>query len=477
MNFKVLIGAFFALTIAVVGCDSESTDNGGTGGSGGSGGSAGSGGGAGGGGGTPVPKDCANLGGTGMYSIQGAPATPNDDCDTTLTPSGGDDTAALVAALEDAVSGDIICLGMGTFDVRGTLAISSAAQITLKGIGASPDEVILDYAAAVDVDGIDASTPGFTIENLWIKNTPKDSVIVRADDATFRKLFVTWDAGSVLENGKYGIFPRGADNVLIEYSEVIGASDAGIYVGQCLGGIIRNNKAFGNVAGIEVENSANVEVYDNEAYDNTSGILAFQLTGLSRDADNVLIRDNDIYCNNRANFAAEGSIVADVPAGTGVLVLAGENFEFRNNLIDGNISTGVLIASHVVLCQLNEERLDCESGWPDGFDPYPTKMFLNDNVFINNGQDPQGFLGQLAEEALMVDTLEDVVWDGYIAPDVTDPEICLGLTDLPSYRDMSDNKCGNLMSANAVGFCMSGNSNTRVEERTCTLDELVIPIP
>jgi parallel beta-helix repeat protein len=115
---------------------------------------------------------------------------------------------------------------------------------------------------------------------------------------------------------------------------VIGASDAGIYVGQCLGGIVRNNKASANVAGIEIENSENVEVYDNEAYDNTSGILAFQLPGLSRDANNVLIRDNDIYCNNRDNFAAEGSIVSNVPAGTGALVLAGENFEFRNNLID-----------------------------------------------------------------------------------------------------------------------------------------------
>jgi parallel beta-helix repeat protein len=269
-----------------------------------------------------------------MYSIQGAPATPTDDCDDTVTPSGGDDTAALVTALEDAASGDVICLGEGTFDVRATLFVNASSQIMLKGIGDSPDKVVLDYAMAADVDGIEATTPGFTIENLWIKNTPRDWVVVREDDVTFRKLFVTWDAGSVLENGKYGIFPRAADNVLIEYSEVIGASDAGIYVGQCLGGIVRNNKASANVAGIEIENSENVEVYDNEAYDNTSGILAFQLPGLSRDANNVLIRDNDIYCNNRDNFAAEGSIVSNVPAGTGALVLAGENFEFRNNLID-----------------------------------------------------------------------------------------------------------------------------------------------
>jgi parallel beta-helix repeat protein len=411
-----------------------------------------------------------------MYSIQGAPDTPTTGCTTTVNPSGGDDTAALATALEEALSGDVICLGVGTFDVRSTLAVSNSAMLTLKGIGPSPDDVVLDYANALVGDGIEVSTPGFTIENLWVKNTVGDSVVVRADNVTFRKLFVTWDAGSVLENGKYGIFPRAADNVLIEYSEVIGASDAGIYVGQCLGGTVKNNKAFGNVAGIEIENSEDVEVYDNEAYDNTSGILAFQLPGLSRDANNVLIRDNDIYCNNRPNFAAEGSIVANVPAGTGALILAGENFEFRNNVIDGNISTGVLIASHVVLCQLAEERPDCLTGWPPGFDVYPTKIYVNDNTFVNNGQDPQGFLGALAEQALMVDTLEDVIWDGYMdPPGEADPEICLGLTDLPTYRDMSDDQCGTAANTDQLGLCVLINSNTDTEDRTCTLDELVIP--
>ena len=475
MNFKVLISAVLASLIAIVGCSSDS--NGGDAGSGGSAGEGGAGGG-GGGGGAPGTKDCSNLGGTGKYSIQGAPATPPGGCTVTLTPSGGDDTEALTMALEDATSGNVICLGEGTFDVRGTLTINGASQITLKGIGPSPDDVVLDYDAAPPGEGIgiEVATPGFTIENMSVKNTPGDSVVVRGDDVTFRKLFVMWDAGSVLENGKYGIFPRGADNVLVEYSEVIGASDAGIYVGQFVGGIIRNNKASANVAGIEVENSQNIEVYDNEAYDNTSGILAFELPGLARTSDNVLIRDNDIYCNNRPNFAAEGSIVAAVPAGTGALVLAGERFEFRNNLIDGNDSTGVLIASSVILCQLNEERPDCQTGWPDGYDPYPTKMFLNDNTFINNGQDPQGFLGLIAEMVLFTETLEDVIWDGYIAPPgEADPEICLGLTDLPSYRDMTSDKCGAEVSVDDLGVCMVINNTTSTEGRVCTLPELEFP--
>lgn len=453
MNFKVLISAVFASMIAVAGCSDDSSATGGA----------------------PEPRDCSSLAGTGMYSIQGAPATPTDDCTTTLNPSGGDDTATLAAALEDALSGEVICLGIGTFDVRETLFVSNNAQLTLKGIGESPDDVVLDYAAAPDGDGIEVTTPGFTIENLWVKNTPKDSVVVRADDPTFRKVFVTWDAGSVLENGQYGIFPRAANNVLIEYSEVIGASDAGIYVGQCIGGIVRNNKAFANVAGIEVENSQNVEVHDNEAFDNTGGVLAFELPGLSLTGENVLLRDNDVYCNNRPNFAAEGSIVSGIPTGTGVLILSGEQFEMRNNVIEGNDSTGVLIASAVVFCQVNDDRPDCLTGWPDGFDPYPTQIYLNGNTFINNGQDPQDDLGLIANLALMVDSLEDVLWDGYIDPEVTDPEICLGEMNVPSYRDVTSNACGAAAGIVELGDCIATNSTTSTEGRLCTLPELMIP--
>ncbi len=478
MKARFLVCVVLAAAVGAFGCGDSSDGNGG-GGDGGAGGSGGVGGdgGAGGSGGSGgvEPRDCTNLEGTGEYSIEGAPQTRDDDCTTTLQPSGGDDTNALATALEDAESGDVICLEEGTFDVRSTLFVSNNAQLTLKGIGPSPDDVVLDYAEAPDGDGIEVTTPGFTIENLWLKNTPQDSVVVRADDPVFRKVFVTWDAGSVLENGKYGIFPRAANNVLIEYSEVIGASDAGIYVGQCIGGVIRNNKAFANVAGIEIENSQDVDVYENEAYDNTSGVLAFELPGLSLTGNNVLVRDNDIYCNNRANFAAEGSIVAGVPAGTGALILSGENFEMRDNVIEGNVSTGVLIASAVVFCQINGDREDCLTGWPEGFDPYPTQMFLNGNIFRENGQDPQDDLGLIATAALMVDSLEDVLWDGYVAPEVTDPEICVGETNVPTFRDVTSNQCGTAVGFLELGQCIADNSTTSDEGHVCTRPELTIP--
>lgn len=463
MKSRILARAVLAASLGMMGCgdDNGSGGNGGSAGTGGTGGVGGAGG--------AEPRECTNLEGSGVYSIVGAPATSTDDCTTTLTPSGGDDSAALNTAIEDASSEDVICLGAGSYDMQGTVSVSAVAQLTLKGIGDVPDDVVLDYANSTDGTGINVATDGFTIENLWIKNTLGNSIEVRAADSVFRKIFATWDAGSVTENGAYAIFPRNCENTLIEYSEVIGASDAGIYVGQCVGGIVRNNKTFANVTGIEIENSEDIEVYENEVFDNTGGLLAFELSGLDREAGNVLLRDNDVYCNNRANFAREGTFVTIVPAGTGALINGGRRFEFRNNVIESNVSTGFLITSNVLVCQLEGEREDCLTGWPEGFDPYPTEMFLNQNTFINNGTDPQETLAQILT-VLQLDAFEDVLWDGNIDPMVTDPEICLGDTEVPSFRNLSNNQCGAESGLLPLATCWTQNTTISTEGRLCTPD-------
>jgi parallel beta-helix repeat protein len=68
--------------------------------------------------------------------------------------------------------------------------------------------------------------------------------------------------------------------VLIEYSEVIGANDAGIYAGQSADVIVRYNEVHENVLGIELENTINGEVYGNHTYGNTCGILIVLLPHL-----------------------------------------------------------------------------------------------------------------------------------------------------------------------------------------------------
>ncbi len=90
-----------------------------------------------------------------------------------------------------------------------------------------------------------------------------------------------------------------------------GSSDAGIYVGQSTNIIVRRNKVWENVAGIEIENSINADVYDNEATNNTGGILVFSLPDLPiKNGRDARVFRNKILDNNHPNFAPEGTIVA-----------------------------------------------------------------------------------------------------------------------------------------------------------------------
>ena len=92
-------------------------------------------------------------------------------------------------------------------------------------------------------------------------------------------------------------------NVLIEECVAIGASDAGIYVGQSDRIVVRNSRAEFNVAGIEIENSTNAEVTGCVATNNTGGILVFDLPGLQVvNGGEVLVHANEVVGNNHPNL-------------------------------------------------------------------------------------------------------------------------------------------------------------------------------
>ena len=111
--------------------------------------------------------------------------------------------------------------------------------------------------------------------------------------------------------------------MLIEDCIARDASDAGIYVGQSENIIVRRNRAEHNVAGIEIENSINADVYENIATDNTGGILVFSLPDLPKKVGrHCRVYNNQIVENNHPNFAPKGNTVASVPAGTGVMIMA-----------------------------------------------------------------------------------------------------------------------------------------------------------
>jgi hypothetical protein len=87
---------------------------------------------------------------------------------------------------------------------------------------------------------------------------------------------------------------------------------------------------------------------------------------------------------------------------------------------------GIGLASNILNCQLASS--DCPPYNP-GYDPYSKNIYIHDNLFTNNGTDPQGDFGLLfnilgfGPQGVPV---PDVVWDGYLEPGTDDAGICLG---------------------------------------------------
>ena len=134
------------------------------------------------------------------------------------------------------------------------------------------DRSVLSFKnQAQGAEGLLVNADNFTIENLAIEDTVGDAIkINESDNVVIRNVRTEWTGGPLTTNGAYGIYPVQSSNILIDGAVAIGASDAGIYVGQSTQIIVRNSRAEYNVAGIEIENSTFADVYDNVATNNTA---------------------------------------------------------------------------------------------------------------------------------------------------------------------------------------------------------------
>lgn len=374
-----------ALTALLAGCGDDTGGSGGTGGTGGTGTTGGTGG-------------SGGTGGTGG----------GVSCAVTVAPSADDQTAVQTALIE-AKDGDVVCFGEGTFTFKTELELD-AKNVTLHGAGAA--KTTWDFSGQdVGGNGLLIKSDGVVVEDMTVKNTTGDGI--RADNVTgitFRNMSVIWDADASLESGAYGLYPVGCTDVLIDTCIVKGARDAGIYVGQSSKILIKDSEAYGNVAGIEVENSTDAEVVNNHVHDNTAGILVFNLPNLPvQDGKRAKIHGNKVEKNNQLNFGVAGTTVAKVPEGIGIMVLASDDNEVHDNDVASNNSVGVLVVNYI------EELF----GMPNDptYDKFPEGNFIHDNTFTGNGTKPNILI---AGASGGIDPIPDIVWDGCVNPAAVD---------------------------------------------------------
>jgi len=368
---------------------------------------------------------------------------------------------ALQERLITTSSGDVVTIPAGTHDITRGLSLN-VSGVTIRGEGM--DRSILSFKNQVQgAEGLLVSASDFTIEDLAIEDTRGDALkINEGTNIVIRRVRTEWTNGPDENNGAYGIYPVQTENVLLEDNVAIGASDAGIYVGQSINVIVRNNRAEYNVAGIEIENTVNADVYGNTAINNTGGILVFDMPDLPQSGHSTRVFRNTISNNNTGNFGAEGTPVASVPAGSGVVINSGDRVEIFDNDITDNSTANIIVSSYYATGYQGQYEL------ADNYDPYPETIFIHGNRFAGGGDSPDGLDLQALRLAVfgIGGSFPDILWDGYVNEDRVTADGRLK----PEYRICVDN--GDVEVLNVDLPNDSANVTVGDEQHDCRHDSL-----
>ena len=337
---------------------------------------------------------------------------------TLVVTPGPDAQERLQTALLDAKPGDTVQIAAGRYDLTDGLSLD-VDGVTVAGAG--PDATVLSFKGQKGAgEGLLITSDRVTVKDLAVEDTRGDGIKSKgADDIRYLNLRVEWSGGPKEANGAYGVYPVSSQRVLIDGVVVRGASDAGIYVGQSRHIIVRNSRAEFNVAGIEIENSMFADVHDNVATRNTAGILVFDLPNLPQmGGHSTRVFNNQVVDNDTPNFAPKGNIVASVPTGTGVMVMANRNIHVFGNEVSGNQSAGILLVSYT------------QAFNDPAYNPLPRDIVVRDNRLGRNGWDPK-FPGGPEIAKALGGPLPPLVWDGVRAAGGKPAEVKVRLADGP----------------------------------------------
>ena len=321
----------------------------------------------------------------------------------TIYPSA-DPYTEIQEALILASPGDIVHISEGFYKLEDSLSID-IDNLTLQGDGIN--KTILSFKDQMSgAQGLSVTSDGVTLQDFAVEDAKGDAIKVKGvHGISFIRVRTEWTNGPDELNGAYGLYPVESKNVLIDSCVAIGASDAGIYVGQSENIIVKNSRAEFNVAGIEIENSYYADVFDNHAENNTGGILVFDLPDIPQQGGHhVRVFRNKSINNNTDNFAPEGNIVGEVPRGTGIIIQANSHVEIFENDIGGNDTVNIAIVTY------GYETED------KNYYPHPRAIQVHNNRFTKSGNNPDLETGELAKilYELSDKNMPDIFWDGIL---------------------------------------------------------------
>lgn len=446
---------------------------------------------------------CLSSGGSDTPSTTPGTVTPAESNGRVfLISPGANATEEMVKAMVQLKPKDTLRFECGFFELNTGIQITSTEEVTIEGCGI--DGTFLSFRNSNTQEGFLATNVrGVTVRDLTVGDSPGDAFKLKGvNHGTLQRVRAIWSSGrntpqetpitaanfkdsvkvactdparhnpanpNPLEtdntspdytvstaSGRYGIYPVESRNILVEDSESIGASDAGIYVGQTNIAKIRNSRAAYNVFGFEIENVVDGEYSGNLAECNTGGFLVYDLDNLTQYGSRSRVFNNIARNNNTYNFAVPGTIVANVPRGSGLITLAYDKIDIYDNVFENNGTAGIILTSYDLLGENGDRRMDV----------YSEAVNIFNNTFINNGNDlaQPDFAAIVATQGEQISTAfplivglknalggggyrgAHIVWDGY-----TD--------NLNNECDMPTDRDGQPLPVDADGKPIQSNAN------------------
>ena len=289
-------------------------------------------------------------------------------------------------------------------NAQSLIAILGKKDITLRGMGDGPRDVVIDAAFKKHVVIRGDRSNGIIIENLSVWHGYDFGVYIMD---TSGLLIDRVHSGYSRE---YPFLTFANDHGLMQNCEAFGGGDGGLYPGGSANTPgrfsmeIRNCRSYHNVLGYSGTQGNYVWVHDNEFFDNAVGFVSDSETDHPNYPQNhLLFERNKVYDNNFNPYLETSDVKATVfanfaylPVGTGLFLMSGNENTVQSNQFWNNDLYGMWLASGygLVLGPTGPETTGEERTAPW----VSSKLRISNNYFNSpDGDDPNGI---------------DIAWDG-----------------------------------------------------------------